>query len=280
MSYCLNTDVYRIAGISSDEITSANVDSFILSAMAEVDRYTGTVWLYTDNTDHKGDVASATDNTLTKTSAGWTADEFNEDYSVYVVSGTGSGQIRDIIDNDTDTITVGTDWDTNPDSTSTFEIFYAPKQTETVTGSGTDVIFTRRHPVFSFVSGTVDSTSVASTDVYNHSLSGELTLKSTADVAVWSDTYPQQVVLNYYYGVRPDSRLKPLIRDFTAAVAAMMTLTAQIGGTFDDVTSYGIPGGFTASKGEPYTNIREALVRTKNHMEALKQLIPRYIHVG
>lgn len=66
-------------------------------------------------------VASATSTTLTKTAAGWTVDAYANQY-VRITAGTGEGQQREITSNTSDTLTVGTAWETTPDTTSIFEI--------------------------------------------------------------------------------------------------------------------------------------------------------------
>lgn len=278
MVYCLSTDVYRVSGITSDEVGSTNVDSFIQAAVAEVDRYTGTIWLFDANTDTTGTVTSATTTTISDTGKTWTSDEFNDDYLVYIKSGTGSGQVREITDTTTTTLTVSS-WTTNPDSTSKYEIFYGDKVTETIDGTGNDTMFVNKHPLFNLSSLTIDSTSVTPSYVYQYNNSGKLILSDDAEVQTFRNYEPQLVDISYYYGVRPDTRMKYLIRDFTAVIAGMMTLTAQIGGTFDDVTSYSFPE-FSASKGEPYTNIRDAWMRLEQRMRVMKPLIPRYVHIG
>lgn len=68
------------------------------------------------------DVASATSTTLTKTSAGWTSNEFQNIAVVTITAGTGANQQRVITSNTTDTLTVSPAWDTTPDSTSDFVI--------------------------------------------------------------------------------------------------------------------------------------------------------------
>lgn len=277
MVYCLNTDVYRIAGITSDNVASVNVDLFIQAATAEVERYCGTRWLFDARTELTGTASSATSTTLVDSSQTWTVDSFNDDYAVYIKSGTGSGQIRQISDNDATSVTVST-WDTTPDSTSGYEIFYAPLSTEVRDGTETDTIFTNEYPVFSLNTVTIDSTSVTPTNIYKYD-SGKLVLSDDAEVGKWDGNTPQNNTITYYFGVRPNSRVKSLIKDFTASIAGIMALTTQIGGTFDDVTSYSLPE-YTASKGEPYTNIREALMRIDNKLKALRPLIPRYGHFG
>jgi hypothetical protein len=59
--------------------------------------------------------------TLQDTDKAWTNDEWI-DYLVVTTGGTGSGQERRITDNDADTLTVESNWDTNPDDTTQYEI--------------------------------------------------------------------------------------------------------------------------------------------------------------
>ncbi len=56
----------------------------------------------------------------------------------------------------------------------------------------------------------------------------------------------------YVHG--PDS-VPGAIRDLSAVIASMMVLVKQIGGTYDDVTSYSMPSGVSVSVGEPYMNM-------------------------
>jgi len=278
MGYCLNTDVYRIAGITTSEVASANVDTFIEAATAEVDRYTGTRWLFDAQTNTTGTATSGTTTTVVNTGVSWTTDEFNDDYALYIKSGTGIGQVRQITDTTTTSVSMSA-WTTNPDSTSKYEIFYSPLENSTEDGNGTDTLFTKLHPLFSLQSLTINSTAITPTKVFQYKSEGRLTLSSTAEKSYFDSQTPQLINLTYYYGVRPDTRLKSLIKDFTASIAALMSLTAQIGGTFDDVTAYSFPE-FSASKGEPYTNIREAWLKTDMRLRILRPLIPRYIQIG
>ena len=130
--------------------------------------------------------------------------------------------------------------------------------TETLDGTGTNTLFLPNYPLISLDSLTIDSTSVTTSNVYQWTKTGKLQLKTSAEVTTFKDSYPQLVSVTYTYGEEPDERIK----HFAAAIAAMMTLTEQIGGTFDDVTSFQLPE-ISGSLGEPYTNIREALARLK-----------------
>lgn len=62
-------------------------------------------------------------NTLTDSSKDWGADEWNDDYEVVVVQGNCSGQVGRIIDTASSTLTIEPVWDDEvPDSTSEYEI--------------------------------------------------------------------------------------------------------------------------------------------------------------
>lgn len=61
---------------------------------------------------------------LDDSGASWSADQFNGAY-IWIYEGTGAGQIREILDTESNRIVIstgGTDWDTNPDSTSYYAI--------------------------------------------------------------------------------------------------------------------------------------------------------------
>lgn len=68
-----------------------------------------------------GTATSGGNTTIVDTGGGWTPDAWIG-YVVLITGGTGAGQSGWITDNDATTLTVGTAWDTNPDSTSTYSI--------------------------------------------------------------------------------------------------------------------------------------------------------------
>ena len=72
-----------------------------------------------------GTVTSATSNTLTDTSKSWATDIWKGRY-VEITGGTGAGQIRLILSNTSDTLTLSASWAVVPDSTSTYRIFGGP----------------------------------------------------------------------------------------------------------------------------------------------------------
>lgn len=80
-----------------------------------------------------GKATSATATTIVDTNQAYTADRFIGAY-VRITSGTGLGQVRQITDNDTTSLTVAT-WDINPDTTSIFVVYATPWWKE-ITGHG------------------------------------------------------------------------------------------------------------------------------------------------
>lgn len=74
-----------------------------------------------------GTATSGSSTTLVNSGESWTPDEWIDQY-VKITGGTGSGQVRQITDNDGTTLTVAA-WGTDPDSTSTYEILQAKFKT-------------------------------------------------------------------------------------------------------------------------------------------------------
>jgi hypothetical protein len=132
--------------------------------------------------------------------------------------------------------------------------------TETIDGSGTNTLLLDNYPVLSLdalsVSDGTTDTTVTTTKVWLWGKTGKLQLKSDAEVTQFNSAYPQLVTVQYTYGrVAEDYEI-----EFTACIAALKVLAQQIGGTFDDITSFQLPE-LSGSLGEPYTNIREAMAR-------------------
>lgn len=140
--------------------------------------------------------------------------------------------------------------------------------TDVYDGTGTDTLFLRQYPIISLDAVTIDSTSVTPSLIHQYTDTGKLILKTTAQVTTWTTNNPRNISIQYTYGEQADNRVK----HYTALVAGMMTLIAQIGGTFDDVTSFQLPE-ISGSLGEPYTNIREALQRIIKMEEHFRQFV-------
>jgi len=79
-----------------------------------------------------------------------------------------------------------------------------------------------------------------------------------------SKTFSQQnhrVKCVYTYGF---TSIPVNITALSATISAMRVLIEQIGGTYDDVTSYSLPSGVTIGVGEPYMNMTRAIEKLKD----------------
>lgn len=141
---------------------------------------------------------------------------------------------------------------------------------ETYDGDATDTFFIKKVPVNSITAlsvtddyGASYTTITTGTKIWTDSQTGMVRLKPTAEAT----RYPkgtQTIKVSYKHGIVPDEGHKRLM----CLLAGIMTLVEQAGGTFDDVTNYSLPE-YTVSKGEPYTNIREATLRLREEWDRL-----------
>ena len=190
MAYAVNTDVYRVTGLTTSQVSAAEVDSLILEATAFVDRLVNT----------------------------------------------------------------------------TFE---TKQITRTLDGNGSNQMLLDYWPLVTLDALTIDGTSVTTSKVFKYLESGKIILKDTAEETIFKNTEEQQVVIQYTYGYNLDFTTPSntpdayLVTKVTSIIAGMAALVNQIGGTFNDVTAYTLPE-LTVSKGEPFTNIRETIMRLNN----------------
>lgn len=157
-------------------------------------------------------------------------------------------------------------------------------RTEVRDGDSTNLMILRRvgkewidaDPFLTITSIDIEEVSVTPSEVFVDPPSGEIILKDTAEVLFFASTKPQQNVIVYVYG---HTAVPRIINQLTAMIAAIGALVEQIGGTFDDVTSYSMPE-FSASKGEPFTNIRETIVRLDTRINSILAEVRPVSHMG
>lgn len=73
--------------------------------------------------EESGTATSGTASTLTDTSKLWSSAQFKYNYAIRLTNGTGSGQVRWVSGSDAATIYVVPNWTTNPNGTTTYELF-------------------------------------------------------------------------------------------------------------------------------------------------------------
>jgi len=87
-----------------------------------------TISVWPDWDSDSGTAESGTNNTLVDNDKSWSANYW-QGGSIEITAGTGSGQVREISSNTPTTIMVSTNWTTNPDSTSQYEVTAYPDST-------------------------------------------------------------------------------------------------------------------------------------------------------
>jgi hypothetical protein len=254
---------------AATNVTQAMILSSIIDASNEVDLITHTTY---HSIEDSGTATSGAATTLTDSGQAWTVDEYIN-YVVWIHAGTGNGQYREITSNTATALTVAT-WGTNPDATSEYRIIPDCILDLAVDGDGSQTLSLEYFPITNLQSLDIDSVSVTPSKVYKYADEGilELNGKLGPEVNYFSDTHPQSIEISWVYGVYPIPR--DVIR-LTASLAAIECLVTQIGGTYNDVTSYTIPH-LTVSKGEPYMNIRSTLDYLRKEADKLIQRIVKY----
>ncbi len=255
MTYCTSKEVKQAVSYPLDgaPLQDAVINDFILDAEEEIeDIYKTKFGNIEQYGTADGDFATTT---FSDSNKAWDSNVYIG-YVAWIYGGTGSGQYREITANDTTKITVSPAFDTTPDATSTYRIVKLGYIDETVDGTGTQEMFVENQPLVNLNVLTIDSVDITTTSVYQYKYSGRLLLNSSAEAGWFASNNPQLINLKYVYGVYPIPRI---IKRLCIVLAGIRTLTAQIAGTYDDFTTVTLPGGFSGSKGEPYTNIRESL---------------------
>lgn len=275
--YCSTADVYRHAGIGSDVVSAVNVTEYIKEAEFDVDTITQTTYW---KLAHSSTAVAGSTANLTTT--GLTADEHIGN-AIYLNSGYGNGQYRIITDNTVGTVTVDRNWTTVPTSTTTFQIFHCgtpPYSHGTTDGDGQVTMYTDEFPLVSLEGMRIAGTAITPSYVYQYKEEGQLTLKSSAEYTTFDASTRQSVNTRYWFGVKDEYKndVPLLVRKYVAIVAALMTLIYQIGGTYDDVTVFKL-GPMEGSLGEPYTNIREAVLKLTLERDRIQKKLAVYNHL-
>ncbi len=287
--YCSVTEVRNTLGVSETDIISDSViEQAIEFAEDEIDRLTYTT--YYPNID-SGTVTTATGTTLTDTSktgaSAWVEDE-QIGYAVYIYAGKGKGQIREITDNTTNQLTVA-DWTTIPDTTSKYIITYLNKQTVTIDGTGGYELLLRDYPIVQVDKIEIEGTEIDADDYVIYPEVGKIVLKDTASKAYFTkpiqNTYRKQVEITYHWGVLPEFKrnkidINRVIKRATCLIASLQALAYQMGGTYDDLSTFSLPE-FSGSIGQAYVNIRGVVdVMIKELDDYKKNYLGKYIYMA
>lgn len=273
--YTTVEEVYRISGLDTSAISRDDVTEAIHDAEQEVDEITNTTYypVLLDST-----VTTSTDTTLVDTVQEWTENSWIN-YAVYIYKGTGEGQIREILSNDSNTLTVD-EWDTAPDDTSKYIITYLNKRTTYYDGTNFKHLFVDEYPIVQIDSLEIDGVAVDSDNYYVYNDIGKITL-DTGTYTSFFYRHPLGVKVVHHYGVLPilkHSRfdIPREIREFTGLLAALKIIVEQMGGTYNRMSSWTLPN-FSGTIGQQYINIEGTAKRIANKIDRMHQrVIGRY----
>lgn len=253
--YCTVAEVKSAINFpsASAPVSDADIATFIGYSEEEIENIYHTKF---GNIDISSEATSGTTTTVVDSNQTYTINEYIG-YVVWIHTGANAGEYREITSNTSTSLTVSPAFTSAIDNTSNFRITKLGYKDQTVDGTGTETMFTEFQPFISLNSLTIDGSSVTTSLVYQYPESGKLLLgKAGSEVSIFNNNNPQLINLKYVYGVYP---LPQIIKRLCIILSGIRTLVSQIAGTYDDFTNVSLPGGFTGSKGEPYTNIREAV---------------------
>ena len=142
--------------------------------------------------------------------------------------------------------------------------------TEYYWGNNKTSMFLHRSPLITLDALTIGTSTVSTTYVDVVKPTGQITLKSTSEVGKFTlptnevpSSSARNITVQYTWGY---FNVPYWYNRLVEIIAALGVLTQQMGATSDDVTNYSI-GDVSASRGEPFTNIRATmfeLQREKN----------------
>jgi hypothetical protein len=272
MAYITYDDVYRTSGVPSSVIPIANVNTYIQEAENVVCRFKKNIyWNIEVNTQL---ATSGAASSITKSSATWTTNAYTDMY-VWIYAGTGSEQMRKIVSNTATALTVDRAWDTNPDNTSYFRIFYVPLQfnpyiDEDYDGNDQNYYYLPYYPVNKVETLSIQSTSVTiSTGIYLWKKTGRIQLQGGSEYGKFTSQPPQGVAITYWYGV---PYLPYEIKRLCELYASMQIMSQQMGGTYNMPSSVTLPD-MTVSVGQQYINIKSALETLRTEYNALLEKV-------
>jgi len=150
--------------------------------------------------------------------------------------------------------------------------FDKPKD-ETFSPGETDTIFLDKRPVVAITSIKLYDTAsilvetLSSSDYWLYADEGYVVLRNRT-----ATEQRRRIEVVYTHGY---AKIPRIIRKLASQTAATMILVDQMGGTYDDVTSYSLPTGVSIGVGEPYMNMFKTLEMLQKDIQATIDTIGR-----
>jgi len=147
------------------------------------------------------------------------------------------------------------------------------QETREYFGNNKHSLLLDRYPIITLDSLTISSTSITTSRVDVVKETGTIILETNAEATRFTlptsenpEQHTRNISATYTWGYDPP--LQYMLR-LAECLAAIMMLTQQTGGTYNDITNYSI-GDYSASLGEPWTNINRSV---QNLKEEVRQII-------
>ncbi len=273
MTYCSVADAHRTAGITSSEISDADMLEFVKDAETEVDRVTFTTyWAQEATGTADGDYSTTT---LSDAGETFTVSAFIGDY-LWIIGGTNANELQKISANTATKITVDTAFSAATDATSVYRVIHCghdPRRDVERISKGTDTLYLRKYPVQYLVSVDIDDTSIT-TSTIKQLKGGGLQLSTDSETGTWNTQNDYRNDIVYWYGVY-NSVFPREIRTLTALKAALYALEAQAGGTHNIPSTYSLPEG-SVTIGQAYINIKGTIDMIQKRHNELQKRVRKY----
>jgi hypothetical protein len=272
MSYVNVKEVRNIIGVTeTDIIPDSVIQQSIEFAEDELDRITFTTFLPKEDS---GTVTSADSTSLTDSTQTFVSNQY-QDMCVYIYQGTGKGQMREIVSNDSTSLTVA-EWDTTPDTTSKYLITYKSLEEITLDGSGKEYMLLPNYPLIQVNSLTIDDTSITISSLNVYKDTGKIQLTNDSEKYIFS-TNKKNVTISYYWGVLPEVKrgkikLPSYVVRMVGIIAGLQAIAYQIGGTYNDLSTFSVPN-LSGSIGQAYVNINATAERLLKELNTLKSTV-------
>ena len=138
-------------------------------------------------------------------------------------------------------------------------------------------------PVIQVNTLTIDGVSVDPSNIQIYKESGLIKLKNTSSVGEF--TYGEETIeINYYWGEIPEYQYGEFdipieIKTYCALVTAVAALVTQMGGTFDDLSTFSIPN-VSGTVGQAYINIEGTVKRLVDRINSYeKNIVGKYADI-
>lgn len=268
-TYCTINDVYRTSGITSSEVSNADVTQHILEAESVVCKVTNQV--YWKTAVDTLTVVSSANKAVTVSGTTLNVNEFAGMYVwLYMTSGNTVLQARKIVSNTADTLTVDRAWNDNPAAGDLCRIFYAPSEIEIyqdaqLDGNDQTYFYLPLYPVQILEGLSINGTTVTPSNVYVYNKRGMIKCKSGSEASRFTSAVPQDIDVQYWRGLE---YLPYNVKRLVELRAAINILSQQMGGTFDDPSMVSMPE-MSVTVGQAYINIAGTLERLRAEYDDL-----------